>query len=385
MSKYFSNTQLLKKPTQRAAFSDRSAYVMAEMSKLAYFKFEGGQNVAGIIEDVSKLMDKGEALDKVIALVKSFNVPEDEVAGKKLLAEILEPYDFELIEGFHNSADEPGIKKGAQAFLCRHMKEKYAVLAFRGTEPNLNDIKADVKANLDTIEIRGKDVQIHSGFLSQYRSIEKEIKENLAKEELDGYQLFITGHSLGGALAIIATKCLANDTAGACYTFGSPPVGTKDFDRDIKTPIYRIINHVDIVPRLPNPTMVFVVRGIFMLIEMILDTVGVVLTTMKKWDWYKKLQMFLADAQKYRQSGYGSYLVGDGVNVKLRYSVGTFDRFCWWMKQFRNFFIKDFKLLSDHSIDTYSQKLANWATHRQGDKVDVKNSDEITKKDAKEK
>ena len=35
-------------------------------------------------------------------------------------------------------------------------------------------------------------------------------------------------------------------------------MGTVDFDIDITTPIYRIINHVDIVPRLPNPTLVFV-------------------------------------------------------------------------------------------------------------------------------
>jgi predicted lipase len=39
----------------------------------------------------------------------------------------------------------------------------------------------------------------------------------------------------------------------ACYTFGSPRVGTGDFDRQVKCPHYRVINNWDLVPSVPLP------------------------------------------------------------------------------------------------------------------------------------
>ena len=149
----------------------------------------------------------------------------------------------------------------------------------------------------------------------------------LKNPKLKGHQLFFTGHSLGGALAITATRFLSTDITGACYTFGSPPVGTVDFDIDITTPIYRIINHVDIVPRLPNPILVLVVRCLAVLTGVGLDMFGGLSKTIRNSAWYKKFSQLLTDAQKYRQSGYSSYLVGEGSNARLRYSVGPFDKF----------------------------------------------------------
>ena len=64
-----------------------------------------------------------------------------------------------------------------------------------------------------------------------------------------------------------------------------------------------------------------------------LDMFGGLSKTIRNSAWYKKFSQLLTDAQKYRQSGYGSYLVGEGSNVRLRYSVGSFDRFRWWLKQ----------------------------------------------------
>ena len=57
MSTYFSATELLSPPTERAAFSDRQAYVCAELSKLAYFKFEGGHTLDQILEIAEKVID----------------------------------------------------------------------------------------------------------------------------------------------------------------------------------------------------------------------------------------------------------------------------------------------------------------------------------------
>jgi hypothetical protein len=141
-------------------------------------------------------------------------------------------------------------------------------------------------------------------------------------------------------------------------------VGTKTFDFDIKTPIYRVVNHVDIVPRLPNPTMVLVMRLLALGIGVVLSPFAGLIEQIKESKWYKTLSETLLDAQKYRQSGYDSYLVGEGTEARLRRSVGPHDRVLWWLKQFANVFQGDFKLLSDHSIDTYSKKLGVWANKR---------------------
>ena len=363
MYNYFANDELMTPPTKRAAYSDRTSYLMAEMSRLAYFKFEGGNNVDEILTRVQELIPKGQDRTKLETMIKAVVSSSSPEQGRAILSAILKQKGFTLIETFC----DPGTD--AQAFLCVCHNRKMAVLAFRGTEPDLKDIKTDIKARLLLAEYNGKTALMHEGYFSQFTSISRDIEQALKRDEVNNEQLFITGHSLGGALAITAVKFLASDITGACYTFGSPPVGTKTFAHDIKTPIYRIVNHVDIVPRLPSPILVHVIGFVALLVNMVLKLFGGVISTVKDSAWYKNASQFLDDAQKYRQSGYESFLVGEGNKARLRYSVGPYDRIIWWVKQFAqlNPFgkeAKNVKLLTDHSIETYSKKLATWALQR---------------------
>lgn len=358
MKNYFANKSLLQMPVKRAAYSDRTSYIMAEMSRLAYFKFEGGNHVDDIIEQLKSLLPPSEKRAALEAQIKSRILTADESESRAIFSKILEDSGFTLVETFN----DPGTD--AQAFLCLSKSQGIAILAFRGTEKNFKDIKTDVMAQLLTVEYKGSTIQIHKGYLEQFNALRVEIEAALNREEVKHAPLFITGHSLGGALAIVTVKFLASDIAGACYTFGSPPVGTADFDYDIKTPIYRIVNHVDIVPRLPSPYLVHFVRLLAFVFEIILMPLASWISHIKKWKCFKFLERFLIDAQKYRQSGYGSYLVGEGNDVRLRYSVNPFDLFMWWIKQLGNIGKGEFKLVSDHSIEIYSQKLATWAEQR---------------------
>jgi len=47
MYNYFANEALLESPAKRAAYSDRTNYLMAEMSRLAYFRFQKAGNMGG--------------------------------------------------------------------------------------------------------------------------------------------------------------------------------------------------------------------------------------------------------------------------------------------------------------------------------------------------
>ena len=110
--------------------------------------------------------------------------------------------------------------------------------------------------------------------------------------------------------------------------------------------------------------MVWLVRALATAAMTVLDMFQFI-SFIKNSSWYSKANRLLADAQKYRQSGYGSYLVGHGKKTRLRYNVSSFDQFHWWWLQVVRLRHGDFELLSDHSIEEYSKKLAAWAADRQ--------------------
>jgi len=106
-----------------------------------------------------------------------------------------------------------------------------------------------------------KNAEVHVGFWDAYLSIANETIaqiDNLRKK-LPEYQLFVTGHSLGGALSTIVVLELArllNISSNEIehYTFGCPRVGNEVFANYFKTQIqhsYRVVNSRDIIPHLP--------------------------------------------------------------------------------------------------------------------------------------
>ena len=238
-------------------------------------------------------------------------------------------------------------------------------LAFRGTEPtDFRDIKTDVKAKLESVKLDGGNVDFHSGYLESLRLLEGDITKKLETVAYD--QLFITGHSLGGALAIAFTRLHAASTNGACYTFGAPPVGAVEVQNGLKTPVYEIINEIDIVPRLPNPWLIGATSLLLKLLRLVLKlfTVTAKLLASSKWD--DKLAEYVEMMTRYRHPGYRSYLVGSSSAARLRYNVSAYDRFGWWWSMiWKTRFTKFRKMVSDHSIDVYIEKLKTHALRRQ--------------------
>jgi pimeloyl-ACP methyl ester carboxylesterase len=213
MSRYFSDQSLLNPPLQRAAYSDRTAWIMAECSALAY------------VENQSELR---KAL----------------VAG-----------DFKLIKGF--------TKDEITAYLAVTQKHGYAVLAFKGTVLTENNT---IRTDLNFWWYKSHGVVFHEGFYQAYKSLFDEIHLSLKKLSLP---LYVTGHSLGGALA---TVCVMNypdtDKMASCYTFGAPRVcDLKGVIQFYKVPIYRLAHSDDVVPTLPFFAIGFTQIGDFRYID----------------------------------------------------------------------------------------------------------------------
>lgn len=204
---------LLSPPLARAAYSDRMAWILATMAKLSYIAFDENE------QETARLKHN------------------------------LESGGFKLVQKFH--------KEGTCAYLAK--SDAYAVLAFRGAESaSLNDVLAESQGNRQSTG-SGK---VHFGYNNAYASLANLMEEGLAR--VSELPLYVTGHSSGGALATIATQQLESalgDRIAACYTFGSPRVGNADFERLIKSAVYRVVNASDVVTLLPFLSMGYIHIG----------------------------------------------------------------------------------------------------------------------------
>ncbi|MDX2237031.1 MAG: lipase family protein [Hyphomonadaceae bacterium] len=205
--------EVAKTPTRRAAYSDRMAALQAKLSLLAYIRFEDAE--------------KREVLDAAL-----------KQGGFSLRTWVAEQDN----EAFVAECDH---------FVC---------VAFRGTTSK-TDQKTDfrVAVSKSTVDDHPGDVHVHSGFLAAFKSIEQPLRLALANTDA-AKPIYLTGHSLGGALALIASaKFAGGDLLGeriaAVYTFGAPRVGDRHFRGAVKAPHYRIVNKYDFVPQAPPTWM----------------------------------------------------------------------------------------------------------------------------------
>ncbi|RHN78706.1 putative triacylglycerol lipase [Medicago truncatula] len=165
-----------------------------------------------------------------------------------------------------------------QVAIWRDSARRRLVIAFRGTEQTQwKDFVTDlmlVPAGLNPERIGGdfkQEVQVHSGFLGAYDSVRTRIISLIRlaigyvddhSEFIHKWHIYVTGHSLGGALAtLLALELSSNQLAkrGAIsftmYNFGSPRVGNKRFAEVYNEKVkdsWRIVNHRDIIPTIPR-------------------------------------------------------------------------------------------------------------------------------------
>lgn len=156
-------------------------------------------------------------------------------------------------------------RDGAQAFMFQNSTDR--VIACRGTEPNeWNDIKADANALTDLAETVGR---VHRGFKREVDDIWPSLEEHLAQP--DERALWVTGHSLGGAMAqIVAGRCRLADIPAwptEVYTYGSPRVGNTRYVAHNDVEHIRWVNNNDVVTKVPPAWLRYRHRGLRMYLD----------------------------------------------------------------------------------------------------------------------
>ena len=177
------------------------------------------------------------------------------------------------IEGERNTPDEQAILKSlksddvrfssvsaveagnTEAALIAH--KDYLCMVFRGTD--------ELKDWIDNIKISPTEKlfgEFHEGFWNTTEAIWDDLDQKYQEEfEKKKRPLFMTGHSLEGAMATIAAAKLADidKPFTSVYTFGQPRAMTRETARTLngecKARLFRFQNNNDIVPRVPPRKM----------------------------------------------------------------------------------------------------------------------------------
>lgn len=129
------------------------------------------------------------------------------------------------------------------------------IIAFRGTR-STTDWLSDALAIQKKFPYSKESCLTHQGFTAIYSSARRGILRALAGMSASK-PLYITGHSLGGALATLCGLDVAENSAFAgphVYTYGSPRVGDPAFAKAFAAHTassYRIANPTDIVTMTP--------------------------------------------------------------------------------------------------------------------------------------
>lgn len=148
------------------------------------------------------------------------------------------------------------------------------IIVFRGTQRDIEwfyNLYARQKDYRNPIgnEVLGK---VHQGFVDNYKSIINPIPRDVAKQLDPSVPCYITGHSLGASLAVLASMDLALNVPVLkpqiqLYTYAGARVGDTTFARMHTQYVpnhYRIVNLADMIPMLPpiqSPSGTYVHTG----------------------------------------------------------------------------------------------------------------------------
>ena len=338
---FFDEPEILKAPPiKRAAYSDRMAWLLAEFSRLAYRELPEEKCANHLLPKIKELVNENRWIEEGKPMVLS--IIEKTSREKSRVEHILEENNIRFVDSFVNEGTEAllaEVSNGGESFL---------VLSFRGTS-SAKDFLTNSRANLQKIEGGGK---AHRGFHKGLHAILADVRKALLKEGKNK-PLYLTGHSLGGAWALLATRYLQDFNVSATYTYGCPRAANDEFFSRVKSPVYRIVHRADAVTRVPFGYGLRIILNTIRLIPL---------------NGTKKISEFLRRLfVGYTHFGHLVYICGElkteekPSSIQVRLSPNIFIVLEDFYKQIANSIGNAFE---DHDISTYSDKLAQKARER---------------------
>jgi triacylglycerol lipase len=206
--------------------------------------------------------------------IASFTAPEIDLSKLKLLSHSIQPAQpGQLVwQNIQSSADMratvrtlfPGIQD--QYFGFALTSSSYNIIALRGTQ---SDFEWVLDAAIPQVPVpliwyndgKFQAAYVHLGFLIFFVMLADQILE-AAKQFNPALPCLVTGHSLGGALALLASpalKIVYPSQTFQMYNFAGPRVGNMTFvdAYNFWAPeSYRVVNLADMIPMLP-PSQIF--------------------------------------------------------------------------------------------------------------------------------
>ena len=148
-----------------------------------------------------------------------------------------------------------GLRNKITSFTCGHfhafvaLLDKGTVLAFRGTQ-NIGNCLTDADSLL--VSQPPYPGRVHCGFATAVDKVWPQVRGLLGRPSRTR-PLWLTGHSLGAAMATLASVRLTHEgyKVRAVYTYGSPRAGDRLFRDSYCLANYRFVNNNDLVPHLP--------------------------------------------------------------------------------------------------------------------------------------
>ena len=163
--------------------------------------------------------------------------------------------------GFQLLGEQPLTGLSTQCYVA-HSKA-VVIVVFRGTQvmvpgrdsltvlgDQAEDFLADARIALVAADAPSQG-RAHFGFRRALREIWEHLVERLAplRKERPGRPIWLAGHSLGGALAMLAAARLPGSQA--VYTFGAPLLADEEFAAAYKVPTFRFVHGEDVIATVP--------------------------------------------------------------------------------------------------------------------------------------
>jgi triacylglycerol lipase len=254
----------------------------------------------------------GNAYTLALASKAVYECNADKCVDEDKVLEIMKGQDPDYIsvKGFS--------KKSSQGAIIKH--KDYIIIAFRGT-----DEFGDWLDNINVFPVERYFGKVHNGFYKALMDIwegEDGMWEEIKNEPLP---FWITGHSLGGAMATLAAADLIEKDQPfyGVYTYGQPRCGDRIFSRifnmEAKERFFRFQNNNDIVTRAPSRLAGYshVGKGYYISAhpeQKISDDVGI---------WYKFLDSVKGAINSIKEEGIDAvedHNIGDYLNAIKKYA-----------------------------------------------------------------